>query len=92
MISFLEGVHRDLPEYLHNPPFIPTMVVPRVPATATPEEVFEQIKPKNPDDWSLEEWEKHELAAKWKRLLIMAILNDIHVIHRKISGQNYKGS
>ena len=46
MISFLEGVHRDLPQYLHNPPFIPTVVVPRVPATATTEEVSEQIKPK----------------------------------------------
>ena len=44
MISFLEGVYRDLPQYLHNPPFIPTVVVPRVPATATTEEVPEQIK------------------------------------------------
>ena len=29
MISFLEGVHKDLPQYLHNPPFIPTVVVPQ---------------------------------------------------------------
>ena len=71
MISFLEGVHRDLPQYPHNPPFIPTMVVPRVPATATIEEVAEQIKPKKIEDWSPE---KHELDAKYKRLLIMAIL------------------
>ena len=53
MISFLEGVDRDLPQYLHNPPFIPTMVVPRVPTTATTEEVAEQIKPKNPDIFEL---------------------------------------
>ena len=77
MISFLEGVHRDLPQYLHKPPFIPTMVFPRVPATATIEEVAEQIKPKKTEDWSPEDWEKHELAAKCKRLLIMATPNDI---------------
>ena len=52
MISFLEGVHKDLPEYLHNPLFIPTIVVPRVPATTTTDEVPEQIKPKKPEDWS----------------------------------------
>ena len=77
MISFLEGVRKDLPQYLHNQPFIPTVVVPRVPATATTEEVPEQIKPKKTEEWSPEDWEKHELAAKCKRLIIMAIPNDI---------------
>ena len=77
MISFLEGVQNDLPQYLHNPPFVPTVVVPRVPATATTEEVPEQIKPKKKEELSPEDWEKHELAAKCKRLLIMAIPNDI---------------
>ena len=77
MISFLEGVHKDLSQYLHNPPFIPTVVVPHVPAIANTEEVPEQIKPKKTEDWSPEDWEKHELAAKCKRLLIMAIPNDI---------------
>ena len=76
MISFLEGVKKDLPRYLHNRPFIPTVLVPRVPATATTEEVPEQIKPKKTEEWSLEDWEKHELA-ECKRLLIMAIPNDI---------------
>ena len=46
MISFLEGVQKDLPQYLHNPPFVQTVVIPRVPATTTTEEVPEQIKPK----------------------------------------------
>ena len=77
MISFLEGVQKDLPRYLHNPPFIPTVVVSHVPATATIEEVPEQINPKKTEEWSQEDWEKHELTAKCKRLLIMAIPNDI---------------
>ena len=77
MISFLEGVQKDLRQQLHNPPFVPTVVVPRVPATATTEEVPEQIKPKKKEEWSPEDWEKHELAVKCKRLLIMAIPNDI---------------
>ena len=66
MISFLEGVHKELPEYLHNPPYIPTI-----------DEIPEQIKPKDLENWSPEEIEKHELATKCKRLLIMAIPNDI---------------
>ena len=37
----------------------------------------EQIKPKKKEEWSPEDWEKHKLAAKCKRLLIMAIPNDI---------------
>ena len=41
MISFFEGVQKDLPEYLHNPPFIPTVIVPRVPAIATTDDVPE---------------------------------------------------
>ena len=77
MISFVEGVHKELPEYLHNPPYIPTVVVPHVPATTTTAEIPEQIKPKDLDNWSPEEIEKHELAGKCKRLLIMAIPNDI---------------
>ena len=93
MISFLEGAHRDLPQYLHNPPFIPIMVVLRVPATATTEEVLEEIKPKKTEEWSPEDWEKHELAAKCKRLIIMAILNDLMPVkHQKTSGVNYRGN
>ena len=41
MVSFLEGVHPGLPEFLHNPPFIPTTIMPRVPATSTTPEVPE---------------------------------------------------
>ena len=77
IIFFLEGVHKELPEYLHNPPYIPTVVIPRVPATTTTAEIRKQIKPKDLENWSPEEIEKHELAAKGKRLLIMAIPNDI---------------
>ena len=76
MISFLKGVHKELPEYLDNPPFVPTVVVPCVPVTTTTAEVPEQIKPKDLDNWSPEEREKHELAYKCQRLLIMVIPND----------------
>ena len=41
MIFFLEGVQKDFPQYLHNPLFVPTIVIPRVPTTATTEEVPE---------------------------------------------------
>jgi len=64
MISFLEGVHKELLEYLHNPPIFLTVVVPRVPTTATTAEIPEQLQPKDLDNWSPEEWEKHEVAAK----------------------------
>ena len=40
MVSFLEVVHPSLPEFLSNPPYIPTIVVPRVPATATTAEIL----------------------------------------------------
>ena len=52
MVSFLEGVDPGLPEFLHNPPYFPTIVIPRVPTTATTTEVLEQIKPKAEKDWS----------------------------------------
>ena len=77
MISFLEGVHPDLPEYQHNPPYIPTRVVPCVPATATADEVPEQIKPKKREDWLQKGRDKHDLVGRCKRLLIIAIPNDI---------------
>ena len=41
MVSFLEGVDASQTEFLHNPPYIPTIVVPRVLATATTTEVPE---------------------------------------------------
>ena len=47
IIPFLEVVDSGLTEFVHNPPYIPTIVVPRVPATATTAEVLEQIKPKD---------------------------------------------
>ena len=62
---------------MDNPPYFPTIVVPRVLATTTAEEVQEQIKPKAEKDWSQEERDKHDLAGKCKRLLIMAIPYDI---------------
>ena len=77
MVYYLEGVDKGLPELLHISPYFPTIFVPRVPATTTTKEVPKQIKPKAEKDWSQEERDKHDLAGKCKRLLIMAIPNDI---------------
>ncbi|KAJ9538241.1 hypothetical protein OSB04_030974 [Centaurea solstitialis] len=35
MINFLEGIHPRITEFLHNPPYIPIKLIPRVPAIAT---------------------------------------------------------
>ncbi|KAI3729859.1 hypothetical protein L6452_18530 [Arctium lappa] len=77
MVHFLEGVDPGLVEFLHNPPFIPMTTVPRVPATANTSEIPEYQHPKPVLEWSEEEKAQHELAKKAKRLIIMAIPNDI---------------
>ncbi|KAI3666990.1 hypothetical protein L6452_42031 [Arctium lappa] len=51
--------------------------VPRVPATANTPEIPEYQHPKPVLEWSEEEKAQHELAKKAKRLIIMAIPNDI---------------
>ena len=96
MVSFLEGVDPGLTEFLHNPPYIPTIVVPRVPATATIAEVPEQIRPKDEKDWSPQERLRHDLAGKCRRLLIMAIPRFLshwmHATFPKSFGQSYKNN
>ncbi|KAI3770174.1 hypothetical protein L6452_01297 [Arctium lappa] len=77
MVHFLEGVDPGLVEFLQNPPFIPMTTVPRVPATANTPEILEYQHPKHVLEWSEEEKAQHELAKKAKRLIIMAIPNDI---------------
>ncbi|KAJ9535243.1 hypothetical protein OSB04_un001666 [Centaurea solstitialis] len=77
MISFLEGIHPRITEYLHNPPYVPYTTVPRVPATATTVEIPEYYKPKDLKDWSVEDTTLVDLSGKCKRLLIMALPNDI---------------
>ncbi|KAJ9546890.1 hypothetical protein OSB04_019433 [Centaurea solstitialis] len=77
MVNFLEGIHPRITEFLHNPPYIPLKLIPRVPATATTAEVPEHYQPKNPTDWDEEDKEMVSLAPKCKRLLIMALPNDI---------------
>ncbi|KAJ9541520.1 hypothetical protein OSB04_028026 [Centaurea solstitialis] len=64
-------------EFLHNPPFVPVTFVPRVLASATTDEVPEYFTVKPKKDWDEEEREVADLASKCKRLLIMAIPNDI---------------
>ncbi|KAJ9544410.1 hypothetical protein OSB04_024117 [Centaurea solstitialis] len=46
MINFLEGIHPRITEFLHNPPYIPVKLIPRVPATASTAEVPEYYQPK----------------------------------------------
>src|SRR5581483_3799340 len=77
MINFLEGIHPRITEFLHNPPFVPVTLIPRVPATATTPEVPEFYQPKLLANWDDEEKELASLAPKCKRLLIMALPNDI---------------
>ena len=77
MMNFLEGIHPRITEFLHNPPFIPATLIPRVPATANTPEVPEYYQPKLQKDWDEEEKELASLAPKCKRLLIMALPNDI---------------
>ncbi|KAI3758666.1 hypothetical protein L6452_06237 [Arctium lappa] len=77
MVHFLESVDPCLIEFLHNPPFIPMTTVPRVPTTANTPEIPEYQHPKPVLEWSEEEKAQHELAKKAKRLIIMAIPNDI---------------
>ena len=77
MINFLEGIHPRITEFLHNPPYVPATLIPRVPATATTPEVPEFYQPKPLANWDDEEKEMANLAPKCKRLLIMALPNDI---------------
>ncbi|KAJ9546619.1 hypothetical protein OSB04_019162 [Centaurea solstitialis] len=77
MVNFLEGIHPRITEYLHNPPYIPVKLIPRVPATATTAEVLEYCQSKRQIDWDDEDKEMARLAPKCKRLLIMALPNDI---------------
>ncbi|KAI3758655.1 hypothetical protein L6452_06224 [Arctium lappa] len=51
-------------EFLHNPPFIPMTIVPRVPATANTPEIVEYQHPKPVLEWSEEEKAQHELLEK----------------------------
>ncbi|KAJ9541284.1 hypothetical protein OSB04_027790 [Centaurea solstitialis] len=77
MVNFLEGIHPRITEFLHNPPFIPVKLIPRVPATPTTDENPEYYSPKPRKDWDENETKLVDLATKCKRLLIMAIPNDI---------------
>ncbi|KAJ9561320.1 LOW QUALITY PROTEIN: hypothetical protein OSB04_006480 [Centaurea solstitialis] len=77
MVNFLEGIHPRITEFLHNPPFIPVKLIPRIPATPTTDEIPEYYSPKPRKDWDENETELVDLASKCKRLLIMAIPNDI---------------
>ena len=94
MTLFLGGIHKDLPQYLHNPPFIPTVVGPWVPATANIEEVAERSPRKlRIGRQRIRKSMSSLLSAKdfslW--LFLMTFLSFwMLVIHQNISGQNYK--
>ena len=77
MVSFLVGARPGLSEFFHNPPYVATVIVLRVPATTTTPEVPEQLKPKPDIDWTQPETERYDLVGKCKRLLIMAIPSEI---------------
>ncbi|KAJ9557753.1 hypothetical protein OSB04_012367 [Centaurea solstitialis] len=50
MISFLEGIHPRIAEYLHNPPYILVKLIPHVHATSTTPEIPEYYQPKPQTD------------------------------------------
>ncbi|KAJ9544581.1 hypothetical protein OSB04_024288 [Centaurea solstitialis] len=77
MVNFLEGIHPRITKFLHKPPYVSLQLVPRVPATATTDEVSKYFKPKQRKGWNEGEREIADLAPKCKRLLIIAIPNDI---------------
>ncbi|KAJ9547626.1 hypothetical protein OSB04_020169 [Centaurea solstitialis] len=77
MVNFLEGILLRITEFLHNPPYILAKLIPRVPATTTIAEIPEHYQPKVQSDWDKEDKELVSLASKCKRLLIMALPNDI---------------
>ncbi|KAI3758996.1 hypothetical protein L6452_06569 [Arctium lappa] len=77
MVHFVEGVDPGLVEFLHNPPYIPMTTVPHAPATANTPEIPEYQHPKPIVEWIEQESDRHELSKRAKRLLIMAISNDI---------------
>ncbi|KAJ9536502.1 hypothetical protein OSB04_un000339 [Centaurea solstitialis] len=77
MVNFLEAIHPRISEFLHNPPYVPVTLIPRVPDTATTPEIPEFYHPKLPANWDDEEKELASLAPKCKRLLIMALPNEI---------------
>ncbi|KAJ9552666.1 hypothetical protein OSB04_016711 [Centaurea solstitialis] len=77
MVSFLEGIHPRICEFLYNPPYVPMNLIPRVPATQTTPEIPEHLEPKEVTNWSEEDKIMVDLGHKCKRLLIMAIPRDI---------------
>lgn len=77
MIHFHEGIDKALLKAVLNGPFVPMVTTERIPATDTIAEVPERTEPKSQADWSDAEWDKVEVSNKAKRLLIMAIPNDI---------------
>ncbi|KAJ9556942.1 hypothetical protein OSB04_011556 [Centaurea solstitialis] len=77
MVNFLEGIHPRITELLHNPPYIPIKLIPSVSVTATTSEVPEYYQPKVQTEWDDQDKELVSLAPKCKRLLIMALPNDI---------------
>ncbi|KAJ9547258.1 hypothetical protein OSB04_019801 [Centaurea solstitialis] len=77
MVSFLEGIHPRICEFLYNPPYVPTNLIPRVPATETTPEIPEHLESKDVANWSEEDKIMVDLGHKCKRLLIMAIPHDI---------------
>ncbi|KAJ9539478.1 LOW QUALITY PROTEIN: hypothetical protein OSB04_032211 [Centaurea solstitialis] len=79
MVNFLEEIHPRITEFLHNPPYIPVKLIPRVPATATTAKFPEHYQPKVQSDWDEEDKELVSLASKCKILLIMALSNDIFI-------------
>ncbi|XP_024964145.1 uncharacterized protein LOC112504437 [Cynara cardunculus var. scolymus] len=77
MINFYEGVDLELYESILNSPFVPTTLIPRIPAADDTVEVPSKRVPKLRTDWDDEEKKRVEVDQKSKTLLIMALPNEI---------------
>ena len=77
MIKLFVGIHKGLYQSVLNGTFVPMVTIPRVPATATTEEVPSKVKPKEHSQWNQQKIVKVELGHKAKHLLIILIPNEI---------------
>ncbi|XP_024974776.1 uncharacterized protein LOC112512877 [Cynara cardunculus var. scolymus] len=77
MINFYEGLDLECYESILNGPYVPITLIPRNPAAGDTVEVPARHVPKLRIDWDDEDRRLVEVDQKAKRLLIMALPNEI---------------
>ena len=77
MVNFLEGMDKNLLISVMEGPYIPQTLVPRVIGTSTTVEIPAYYMPKDEKNWDEDDIERVETDKKAKRLIIMALPNEI---------------